>query len=57
MRVVNTDAVSYQFKTPEKFLETAEREKKKKYLNACFNELRHFTSFVTLVDSLIGVEA
>ena len=30
----NTDAVSYQSKTPEKCLETAEREKKSNYLNA-----------------------
>ena len=30
----NTDAVSYQSKTPEKCLETAEREKKSNYLNS-----------------------
>ena len=39
MRVVNTDVVSYQYKTPEKFLETSECEKKNKYLNTCLNEL------------------
>ena len=33
MRVVNTDNVSYQFKTPVKCLETNDREKKRKYLN------------------------
>ena len=33
MRVTNTDSVSYQSKTPEKCLETAECEKKRKYLN------------------------
>ena len=37
MRVVNTDAIYYQFKTPEKCLETDEQEKKKKYLRACLN--------------------
>ena len=39
MRVLNNDAVSYQYKTPEKFLETSECEKKNKYLNTCLNEL------------------
>ena len=29
-RVVNTDALSYHSKTPDKFLETANRKKKKK---------------------------
>ena len=33
--VVDIDAVSYQCKTPEKFLETTERENKKNYLNNC----------------------
>ena len=57
MRVVNTDAVSYQSKTPEKCLETAKREKKKKYLNAYLNDHQHFTPFVALVDGPLGVEA
>ena len=46
MRVVNTDAVSYQSKTPEKCLDTAERKNKKKYLHTCLNESQHFTPFV-----------
>ena len=37
IRVVKTDSISYQSKTPEKCLDTAKREKKKKYLNACLN--------------------
>ena len=57
MRVVNTDAVSYQSKTPEKCLETAKREKKKKYLNAYLNDHQHFTPFVALVDGPLGVDA
>ena len=56
MRVVNTDVVSYQYKTPEKFLETSECEKKKKYLNTFLNERRHFTPFVASVGGLLGVE-
>ena len=57
MRVVNTDVVSYQYKTPEKCLETAERERDKKYPTACLNERQHFTPFIALVDGLLGVEA
>ena len=57
MRVVNTDAVSYQSKIPENCLETANRENKRKYLNTCLNERRKFTPFITSVDGLIGVEA
>ena len=57
MHVVNADAVSYHSRTPEKFQETAECEKKKKYLNACLKERRHFTPYVASVDGLLGVEA
>ena len=57
MRVVNTDAVSYQSKTPENCLDTTECKKKRKYLNACLNERRHFTPFVASLDGLLGVEA
>ena len=38
MRVVNTDALSYVRKTPEKFLHKAERGKKKMYLEACLQQ-------------------
>ena len=37
IRVMNTDAISYQSKTPEKGLETAKQENKRKYLNTCLN--------------------
>ena len=37
MRVVNTDAVYYQSKTSEDCIETAERKKKKNYINVCLN--------------------
>ena len=57
MRVVNTDALSWKSKTPKKCLETAGWENKKKYLHTCFNERRHFTTFVASVDGLIVVEA
>ena len=38
MRVVNTDAVSYQYKTSEKCLDIVDHNKKKKYPNSCLNE-------------------
>ena len=57
MHVVNTDAVSYQFKTLEKCLETAEREKKKNYLQYLLDKYRQLTPFVASVDGFLGVEA
>ena len=57
MRVVNTDALSYARKTPEKFLHEAKREKKKMYLEACLQQRQHFSPFVALVDGLLRVEA
>ena len=56
MRVLNTDAVSYHSKTPEKCLETAECQKKKKYLSTCLNDSRHFTPFFASMDLLIRVK-
>ena len=57
MRFVNTDVISYQTQTPEKCLETAEREKKKKYLNTYINKRRQFTTFVASVDGLLRINA
>ena len=57
MRVVNTDAKSYWGRSPEKYLEEAERAKKKMYLEACLQQRRHFSPFVASVDGLLGVEA
>ena len=56
MRVVNTGTAFYQSKTPEKFLETNKRLKKRKYINSYLNKRRHFTPFVDLVDGLLRVE-
>ena len=57
MRVVNTDTVYYQSKTPEKCLYTAKRENKNNYLNNFLNERRHFTHSAALVDGLLWVDA
>ena len=57
MRVGNTDAKSHSEKPPEKCLQEAERAKKRMYLETCFQQRRHFSTFVALVDGLLGVEA
>ena len=57
MRVVNTDAPTYQKKEPEKCLHKGERGKKKMYLEACLQQRWHFSPFVASVDGLLGVEA
>ena len=53
----NTDALTHRKKDPEKCLHEAEQGKKKMYLETCLQKRRHFSSFVNLVDGLLGVEA
>jgi hypothetical protein len=38
-------------------IEATEKLKKKKYLQPCLNQRRHFTPFIVSVDSLVGKEA
>ena len=57
MHVMNTDAVSYQSRTPKKCMETTERENNKKYLHACLNKCLHLNTFVTSMYGLLKVEA
>jgi hypothetical protein len=57
VRVTDTDAKSYQSKTPAKVLEQHERAKKKKYLQPCLERRKHFTPFVVSADGLKGKEA
>ena len=56
MHVVNTYAISYQSKTPEKCLEKTDRKKKTKYLHSYPTEHQNFTPSIDSVDSLIGVK-
>ena len=56
MRAVNTDAILYLQETPEKSLQTAEKEKRGKYLEACLHKRLHFSLFVVLLDGLLGIE-
>ena len=56
MRVVNTDALTYLSKAPEKCLHEAEKGKKNMYMEDFLHKLRHFYPFVALVDEMLGVE-
>ena len=56
MHVVNTDDLMYLSKAPEKCFHKAEKGKKKMYLEACLKQRRHFSSFLALVDGLLGVK-
>ena len=53
---MNTDSLLYVRKSPEKCLQEAERGKKKMYLEACLQQRRHFSPFVSSVDGILGVE-
>ena len=57
VRVTDVDAKSYRSRAPHKVLESQEREKKKKYLDACLKQRRHFSPFVVSTDGLLGKEA
>ena len=55
--MTDTDAKSYHSQDPHKVLAQHEREKKKKYLQACLDQRKHFTPFVVSTDGMIGQEA
>ena len=57
MLVVNTDSKNHAVKTPEKCLQEAERGKKRMYLEACLQQRRHFSPFLSSVDEMLVVEA
>ena len=54
---MNTGSLSHRNKSPEKFIYTAEKENKKKYLDSCLQKRCHFSPFVVLMDGLLVVEA
>ena len=55
MRVVNTDARSHLEKPPEKFLQEAERAKKRIYLESRLQQHRHFLPLFASVGGLLVV--
>ena len=56
MRAVNNDATTYQSKSPEKFLETADKAKKKKYPDVCLKQHQQFAPFIVSVEVLFKDE-
>ena len=57
VRMTDLDCNSNRSKDPEKVLAAHEREKKRKYLEPCLEQRRHFTPFVASTDGLLGKEA
>ena len=54
VRVVDTDAPSYQSRSPQAVLRTAEVEKRRKYGAACLARRASFTPLCFSVDGLFG---
>ena len=48
---------TYLIKKPKSILKTAENDKKKKYLEACLEQRRHFTPFAVSCEGMFGREA
>ena len=57
VKVFDTDAPSYQSRTPQAVLCTAETEKRRKYLAACHDHWARFIPLCFSVDGLLGTEA
>ena len=57
IRVIDTDAQSYQSHSPQSVLAFAEAEKKRKYSTACSDRRASFTPLCFFVDGLLGCEA
>ena len=55
--VIDTDAKTHSTQDPLKVLERVAKQKKAKYLKACFDQRRTFVPFVVSVDGLISKEA
>jgi hypothetical protein len=57
VRITDVDAKSQRSKDSHKVLEAHEREKEKKYVEACLEQRRHFSPFVAATDGLLGKES
>jgi hypothetical protein len=57
IRVTDSDANAYKHKNPYFVLRRQEKEKRKKSLRPCLEQLRSFLPFVNSTDGLIGHEA
>jgi hypothetical protein len=54
--ITGVDAKSNLSKHPDKVLIAHKKEKKKKYLEACLEQRRHFTPFIVSTNGLLGKE-
>ena len=57
IRIVNLNAGSYLYMTPEKALTKAEKENNNLYIQACLERRRTFTLMVYSADGIPGAEA
>eukprot|EP00957_Ditylum_brightwellii_P096276 7332843-Ditylum_brightwellii.AAC.1 len=57
IHITDADAKSYIYQPLESVLEGQEKEKKRKYLNACIEQYQYFSPLVTSVDGMLGHEA
>ena len=57
VRMTDLDAKSNKSRNPDKVLAAHEREKKKKYLEPCLEQQRHFSPYVVSTDGLFSKEA
>ena len=57
VRITDSDIPSYSSATPEKVLTRHEKEKKKKYLDSCHEQRRHFMTCVCDTYGLLAEEA
>ena len=57
MRITDTDAKSYLSRPLDLVLAGQEKDKKRKYLDACLEQCRHFSPFVVSVDGMLAHEA
>eukprot|EP00957_Ditylum_brightwellii_P163881 12476371-Ditylum_brightwellii.AAC.1 len=55
--IMDTNVKSYISKPVKTVLEKQEKDKKRKYLQACIDQRRHFSPFVVSVDGMLGKEA
>jgi hypothetical protein len=57
VRATDTDQPTHCKRDPDSVILSQEKEKKKKYLEPCLEQRRHFTPFVVSTDGLLGREA
>ena len=55
--ITNTDAPSHRHQPSKKVLERAEKRKKDKYLEACWERMQHFIPMAYSVDPMAGKES